>query len=75
MQKELATSYKIIIERMISGEAGNFDRRLLVTGSYNWTRSAARNNLENIAITDDPRLVEPYRDEFERLWERFAIRG
>ena len=30
LQKELATSYKIIIERMISGEAGNFDRRLLV---------------------------------------------
>ena len=51
-----------------------FDRRLLATGSYNWTRSAARNNHENIAITDDPRLVEPYRDEFDRLWELFAPR-
>ena len=33
-----------------------------------------RNNHENIAITDDPRLVEPYRDEFDRLWELFAPR-
>ncbi|MCP4658869.1 MAG: hypothetical protein GY856_25945 [bacterium] len=49
-----------------------FDRRLLVTGSYNWTRSAARRNLENIAITDDRRLVGPFLEEFERLWQEFA---
>jgi len=49
-----------------------FDRRLLVTGSYNWTRSAAQRNRENIAITDDARLVAPFLEEFERLWECFA---
>lgn len=49
-----------------------FDRRLLVTGSYNWTRSAAQRNLENIAITDDRRLVDPFLEEFERLWQEFA---
>ena len=48
-----------------------FDRRRMVTGSYNWTRSAARNNLENIVVTDDPRLVTAFGDEFERLWELF----
>ncbi len=49
-----------------------FDRRLLVTGSYNWTRSAAERNRENIALTDDKRLVALFREEFERLWDAFA---
>lgn len=48
-----------------------FDGRELVTGSYNWTRGAAERNLENVLITDDPRLVRPYAEEFERLWEQF----
>ncbi len=30
LQKELAISYKVIVERMISGDSANFDRRLLV---------------------------------------------
>ncbi|MGB5251255.1 MAG: hypothetical protein WBN68_00830 [Sedimenticolaceae bacterium] len=30
LQKELAISYKIIVERMISGDSADFDRRLLV---------------------------------------------
>ena len=30
LQKELAISYKIIVERMIAGDSSNFDRRLLV---------------------------------------------
>jgi len=51
-----------------------FDRRLLVTGSYNWTRGAAERNFENIALTDDKRLVGLFRDEFERLWDAFAPR-
>ena len=49
-----------------------FDRRLLVSGSYNWTRSAAMHNRENLAVTDDGRLVEPFVEEFERLWEAFG---
>ncbi len=49
-----------------------FDRRLLVTGSYNWTRGAARDNHENIVVTDDLRLVTPFCREFDRLWQEFA---
>ncbi len=30
LQKELAISYKIIVQRMIAGDSANFDRRLLV---------------------------------------------
>ncbi len=45
-----------------------FDRQLLLTGSYNWTRGAARDNLENFIVTSERRLVEPFQDVFERLW-------
>jgi len=34
LQKEMAISYKIIVERMISGDSANFDRRLLVTALH-----------------------------------------
>ncbi len=49
-----------------------FDRRLVVTGSYNWTRGAAQGKYENILVTDDERLVAPFSEEFDRLWELFA---
>lgn len=52
-----------------------FDGAAVVTGSYNWTRSAAEHNAENIVVTDDPRLVSPYRRMFETMWERIAPRG
>lgn len=45
-----------------------FDERLLVTGSYNWTRSAANENAENVVFTDDPKLVEAFLGEFRRCW-------
>ncbi len=50
-----------------------FDRRRLVTGSYNWTRGAASGNQENLAITGDRRLVTAFGEEFERLWTQFAV--
>ena len=49
-----------------------FDGHLLATGSYNWTRSAARHNQENLIVTDEPKLVAAFSAEFERLWEEFG---
>jgi len=49
-----------------------FDGRTAVTGSYNWTRTAAEQNQENLVVSDDPRLVRTLADEFERLWKRFC---
>lgn len=46
-----------------------FDRALLITGSYNWTRSAARHNRENLLVSDDPRLVAPYLRRFDEDWD------
>ncbi|ATB28074.1 phospholipase D-like domain-containing protein [Melittangium boletus] len=45
-----------------------FDRRRLLTGSYNWTRSAADVNHENVLVSDDPRLVQPFCRAFDDLW-------
>ena len=45
------------------------DARLLLTGSYNWTRSAALYNEENILLTEDPEAVRPFQREFDRLWD------
>jgi mitochondrial cardiolipin hydrolase len=48
-----------------------FDESVLLTGSYNWTRSAAINNEENFIITDNNRLLKAFRGEFEKLWAKF----
>ena len=50
-----------------------FDRGILLTGSFNWTRSAVERNHENILVTDNERLVGPFLKEFERLWESFRV--
>ena len=45
-----------------------FDGRVVVTGSYNWTRAAAESNQDNVLVTDDPRAVAGYAEIFERRW-------
>ena len=49
-----------------------FDRSILLTGSYNWTRGAADDNQENFVVVDDPRLVVAYARTFEKLWDAFS---
>ncbi|TBV05941.1 phospholipase D-like domain-containing protein [Phytopseudomonas dryadis] len=48
-----------------------FDRRLLLNGSFNWTRSASTSNEENLLVTDDAYLVAEYGREFDKLWARY----
>lgn len=44
------------------------DGRILITGSYNWTRKAATSNLENIVITyDDFDLAHKYIEQFQLI--------
>jgi cardiolipin hydrolase len=45
-----------------------FDRAQLLTGSYNWTRSAQMHNHENVIVTSDARLNGAFNDVFDRLW-------
>ena len=48
-----------------------FDAATVLTGSYNWTVGAARNNQENLVISNDRRLLTSFTGEFERLWKLF----
>ncbi len=47
------------------------DGQAVLTGSYNWTRSAARNNEENLVVHQDLGLAGEFMVEFERLWKEF----
>lgn len=49
-----------------------FDGRTVLTGSYNWTRGAARDNEENLVISNDFRMVGPFEREFNALWGKLA---
>jgi mitochondrial cardiolipin hydrolase len=45
------------------------DDRALLTGSYNWTRSAALYNHENVLFTTEGRVIRSYLKEFSQLWK------
>jgi len=44
------------------------DNRILLTGSYNWTFSANNRNDENLMVIDDPKIIEIFQNQFEKLW-------
>ena len=47
------------------------DRRVVLTGFYNWAQSMENFNDENVLLFCDARpLANEYRKEFVRLWER-----
>lgn len=50
-----------------------FDGKYLLTGSYNWTRSAAERNHENVMITTDKKAYKSFAKEFDRLWEEMEV--
>jgi mitochondrial cardiolipin hydrolase len=49
------------------------DNQTVITGSYNWTRSAAMYNHENLIVTDEKTMVSDFCREFDRLWEEMVI--
>jgi len=48
-----------------------FDKRVLLNGSFNWTRSASQQNEENITVSSDASLVKAFSHQFEMMWERY----
>ena len=46
------------------------DGKRLLSGSYNWTRSAATKNDENIVVSNDGRLVHDFCETFDTMWNR-----
>ena len=49
------------------------DKKIAITGSYNWTYYAETRNIENIIITDNPDIVNRFSTEFERLANLLSV--
>ncbi|XP_038209165.1 mitochondrial cardiolipin hydrolase-like [Zerene cesonia] len=60
--------HKFCIIDALGGEAVT---PFVMTGSLNWTTQALYKNWENLLITSEREIVEPYSREFERLWLEF----
>ena len=48
------------------------DDQVLISGSFNWTRSASKYNQENLLVTDNKQLVTPYINQFKTLWSQMV---
>ncbi|KAF9585990.1 hypothetical protein BGW38_010589, partial [Lunasporangiospora selenospora] len=48
------------------------DDKLVINGSYNWTKGARFDNRENLTLTNSPKAVQAFKGEFEKLWQEFA---
>ena len=46
-----------------------FDQKILINGSFNWTRSASTVNEENITVLYDASLISSFSETFESLWQ------
>ncbi len=45
------------------------DRRIVITGSYNFTAAAENTNDENLLIIFSPQLAEKYLEEYQRVYD------
>ncbi len=48
------------------------DNKQLITGSFNWTRSASEYNHENIILMEEEISVHGFIKEFQKLWDEFG---
>jgi cardiolipin hydrolase len=48
------------------------DGASLLNGSYNWTRSAATFNEENLIVTSDAALVATFSRQFREMWQQLG---
>ena len=49
------------------------DKRVVITGSFNWTDQAVNHNQENLLFIENKDLALKYSNEFEKLWNDFEI--
>jgi phosphatidylserine/phosphatidylglycerophosphate/cardiolipin synthase-like enzyme len=46
------------------------DRRIVVTGSYNFTSSAETHNDENVVIISSPEFASRFLEEFQKIYDQ-----
>ena len=50
---------------------GVFDKKFIITGSYNWTEAATKMNSENCVVDKRKKIVAKYDKRFEELWKMY----
>ena len=45
------------------------DNKTVITGSFNWSPSAAHTNDETLMVIHSPKLAAHFAQEMDRLWE------
>lgn len=68
-----------LLVRLTAGRSGSkskmhhkfavLDRKIALTGSYNWSRESEHENYDNLVVLREPALAEAYTSEFELLWK------
>ncbi|XP_014661620.1 PREDICTED: mitochondrial cardiolipin hydrolase-like isoform X2 [Priapulus caudatus] len=48
------------------------DNAVVINGSFNWTMQAVTGNHENLLITNNMNICNPYEEEFTKLWALYA---
>lgn len=54
---------------------GVFDKKMIITGSYNWTEAATKMNSENCMLDKRKKVVAKYGKRFEELWKMYEDAG
>lgn len=47
------------------------DKKILMSGSFNWTNKAIVSNFEAVIVTSSQDLVQPFVTKFDELWKTF----
>ncbi|KAH7474136.1 hypothetical protein PRIC1_014450 [Phytophthora ramorum] len=47
------------------------DKKILLNGSFNWSRQAVVGNAENLVIHKDGPIIGRFDEHFEHLWEKY----
>ncbi|XP_014207775.1 mitochondrial cardiolipin hydrolase-like [Copidosoma floridanum] len=68
LEKEGIPVRRIDISDNMHHKFAIIDKKLVLTGSANWTSQAFFNNYENILVINKPDVLKSYSKEFERLW-------
>ena len=54
---------------LLHHKVGLVDRRVVITGSQNWSDAANQSNDENLLVIDNPTVAAHFQREFDRLYE------
>uniref|UniRef100_K3WAH2 Mitochondrial cardiolipin hydrolase n=1 Tax=Globisporangium ultimum (strain ATCC 200006 / CBS 805.95 / DAOM BR144) TaxID=431595 RepID=K3WAH2_GLOUD len=49
------------------------DNKILLNGSFNWSRQAVVGNAENLVIHAGGPIVRRFKDQFEKLWKQYEL--